>query len=66
MRQEFAMTTVDNRAELEQVEGGIFCPLPLNNINIVYPGCRPYPPPCAPPPCWPRFPYSLCPLASSQ
>jgi hypothetical protein len=57
MRQECAMTTVDNLAVLEQVEGG-FVVCPLSNINIVhYPGCPPYPtyPPLTCPPL-PGFP----------
>jgi hypothetical protein len=51
------MTTVDNLAVLEQVEGG-FVVCPLSNINIVhYPGCPPYPtyPPLTCPPL-PGFP----------
>jgi hypothetical protein len=56
MRQECAMTTVDNLAVLEQVEGGIVC---LDNNIIVYPGCSP----CTPLPHWPglglRYPICL-------
>jgi hypothetical protein len=65
MRQECAMTTIDNRAVLEQVEGG-FVSLPvctLDNTNIVhYPGCPPYLPCPPPPPCWSVGLRRICPL----
>jgi hypothetical protein len=56
MRQECVMTTVDNRAVLEQVEGG-FVSLPVCTLN----GCTPY---TTYNPCQPYHPlttYLTCP-----